>query len=71
MENEWEQTADVNCVAENSVEYEGEPIFTQTALLLRDDSTLYTVSGTQARQDMIADISIEITNIVERHSRGH
>lgn len=69
LENEWEQTVDVNCVAENPVEYGGKPISTQTALLLRDDSTPYTVSRAQARQDMIADISIEITNIVERHSR--
>ena len=69
LENEWEQTSDVKCVAENSVEYGGKPISTQTALLLRDDSTPYTVSGAQERQDMIADISIEITDIVERHSR--
>ena len=39
LENEWEQTSDVKCVAENSVEYGGKPISTQTALLLRDDST--------------------------------
>lgn len=69
LENEWEQTGDVNCVAENPVEYGGKSISTQTAMLLRDDSTSYTVSGAQARQDMIADISIKITDIVERHSR--
>ena len=69
LENEWEQTSDVNCVAENPVEYGGKSIFTQTAMLLRDDSTSYTVSGAQVRQDMIADISIKITDIVERHSR--
>ena len=38
-------------------------------MLLRDDSTSYTVSGAQVRQDIIADISIKITDIVERHSR--
>ena len=69
LENEWEQTSDVKCVAENSVEYGGKPIYAQTAMLLRDDSTSYTVSGAQVRQDIIADISIKITDIVERHSR--
>lgn len=69
LENEWEQTSDVNCVAENSAEYGGKPISAQTAMLLRDDSSSYTVSGAQVRQDMIADISIKITDIVERHSR--
>lgn len=50
LENEWEQTSDVKCVAENSVEYGGKPIYAQTAMLLRDDSTSYTVSGAQVRQ---------------------
>lgn len=60
---------DVNCIAENSVEYGNKLISIQTAILLHDIDTMYTVSGMQARQELIADISIGITDIVERHSR--
>lgn len=68
LEDEWENESNINLVAEDTFEYDGKPVGTQTSMLLNDDNS-YGVKSLQSRQDMIADIAIEITKIVEKHSR--
>ena len=65
--DEWEQTS-VLMVAEDAVEYGGEAVSSGKPSLVMEDS-IYIVSNAQLRQDMFADIALEITNIVEKHSQ--
>ena len=65
--DEWEQTS-VLMVAEDAVEYGGKAVSSAKPSLVMEDS-IYIVSNAQLRQDMFADIALEITNIVEKHSQ--
>ena len=66
--DEWEQTS-VLMVAEDAVEYGGKAVSSGKPSLVMEDS-IYIVSNAQLRQDMFADIALEITNIVENIVRG-
>ena len=67
LEDEWEQTS-VIMVAEDPVEYGGKVVSSGKPSLVMEDS-IYTASNAQLRQDIFADIALEITNIVEKHSQ--
>ena len=55
-------------VVKDPVEYGGKPVLSEKSSLVMEDS-IYTASDAQLRQEMFADIAIEITNIVEKHSQ--
>lgn len=67
LEDEWKPTSAL-IVAEDSVEYGGKLVLSGKSPLIMEDS-IYTASNVQLRQDMFADIALEITNIVEKHSQ--
>ena len=67
LEDEWKPTS-VLMVAEDAVEYGGKKVLSGKSPLVMEDS-VYTASDAQLRQEMFADIAIEITNIVEKHSQ--
>lgn len=67
LEDEWKPTSAL-IVAEDSVVYGGKLVLSGKSPLIMEDS-IYTASNVQLRQDMFAEIALEITNIVEKHSQ--
>lgn len=68
LEDEWKQTS-VSMVAEDTVKYGKKYVPSIKSSLVMEDS-IYTVSNVRLlMQDMFADIALEITNIVEKHSQ--
>lgn len=67
LEDEWKQTS-VFMVAEKPVEYGGKPVSSGKPSFVIEDN-IYAASNAQLKQDMFADIALEITNIVEKHNQ--
>lgn len=65
--DEWEVPKSLSAVAEPIV-YNGQPVSVENLILI-DNCSSYIATSEQGKQDIIADIAIEITNIVEKHSR--
>lgn len=68
LDDEWDESSKAMSAAESSTTYNGQPVKLGGALLVAEDNS-YMASKAQTKQDMIADISIEITHIVEKNSR--
>lgn len=67
LEDEW-KPASVLMVAEEPAEYGGKPVSSRKPSFVMEDG-IYAASNAQLRQEMLADIAIEITNIIEKHSQ--
>lgn len=68
LDDEWDESSKAMIAAESSTTYNGQPVKLGGALLVAEDNS-YMASKAQTKQDMLADISIEITHIVEKNSR--
>ena len=68
LDDEWDESSKAMIAAESSTTYNGQPVKLGGAFLVAEDNS-YMESKTKTKQDMIADISIEITHIVEKNSR--
>lgn len=68
LDDEWDEFSKAMSAAESSTTYNGQPVKLGGVLLVAEDNS-YMASKAQTKQDMIADISIEITHIVEKNCR--
>lgn len=68
LDDEWEHIVPASIAAEGDTAYSGQPISAAASMQFQE-SNPYKAYDVQNRNNQIADIAIEITNIIEKHSR--